>query len=90
MSKIILASSLTRYTKGINQFNTNHDTLDDALKKICSEHSELGKYVYINPAELHPFINIYIDNKSVKDLNGLHSKINSNSVIRILPGISGG
>ena len=59
-------------------------------EELCKTHRELSKFIYASPTELHPFINIFIDNKNVKDLLGLNTPLETNSVIRILPGISGG
>lgn len=89
MACVILSSSLGRYASG-SKFNHSGETLGDVLAILCKINRNLSQYIFLNPTELHPFINIFIDNRNAKDLLGLNTPLEENSVIRILPGISGG
>lgn len=90
MTHILLDSSLARYANNNRKFHYPGETLGDVISALCKTHKELSKFIFASPTELHPFINIFVDHKNVKDLLGLSTPLEKNHVIRILPGISGG
>jgi molybdopterin converting factor small subunit len=90
MADIVLAGSLTRFTNNQKKFQYDGNTLHDVLLLLCRKNLELSKFIYNESSELHPFVNIYIDNKNVRDLQGLETRLQAQNTVRILPGISGG
>lgn len=90
MVDIVLAASLARFTKNQKIFQYEGNSLDDVLLCLCKKYLELSKFIYKGTGQLHPFVNIYVDDKNARDLQGLETKVNPQSIVRILPGISGG
>ena len=90
MVDIVIAASLARFTKNQRNFQYDGNSLDDVLSCLCKKHLELSKFIYKEPTTLHPFVNIYIDDKNARDLQGLKTKVHAQNIVRILPGIAGG
>jgi adenylyltransferase/sulfurtransferase len=90
MAKILIPSSLRKYVNNEESINEQGDTITDILQQLSRKHKQISKYIFTKTNELHPFMNIFLDEKHIRDIDGLNTPISETSIIRLLPAIAGG
>ncbi|SNQ48150.1 Sulfur carrier protein CysO [Frankia canadensis] len=83
---------LRTYTGGAKLVEGTGDTLAALFLDLDSRHSGLrGRLVAGDEgAELHRFVNIYINDEDVRFLGGLDAKLGDGDEVTILPAVAGG
>ena len=89
MPKIRIPAVLSE-TGGSKKVDVDGDTVLDALRAYSDEHgSELEEDV-LSDGEVKEYINVYVNGKDVRDLNGVDTSVGDEDEIRIIPAASGG
>ncbi|CAJ60155.1 MULTISPECIES: MoaD/ThiS family protein [Frankia] len=83
---------LRSYTGGSKLVEGTGDTVAALFLDLDSRHSGLrGRLVTgEDGAELHRFVNIYVNDEDVRFLGGLDAKLNDGDEVTILPAVAGG
>jgi adenylyltransferase/sulfurtransferase len=50
----------------------------------------LKPHLYNAEGSLRPFVNLFVDQDNIKDLQGLDTPLDENTQIRLIPSIAGG
>jgi MoaD family protein len=91
MAKILFSSTIKNITNGDSEREISASTVKEALETLAEIYGEkFRKGVFGSSDKLKRFINIYVNNKDIRFLNGLETKISENDEILILPAVSGG
>lgn len=90
MSKIIIPTPLRKFTNFEASVETNANTVIDAVKDLTSQHPDLRNHLLDTSGKLRSFIRIFVGDNDILSLQKEETKIESNSVISIVPAIAGG
>ncbi|MDQ3633809.1 MAG: molybdopterin-synthase adenylyltransferase MoeB [Acidobacteriota bacterium] len=87
--KVIIPTPLRQFTDGKSEIEVEASTAGEALEKLTAEHGELRKHLYKDD-ELRSFVNVYVGEEDIRDLDGTDTKVADGSEVLIVPSIAGG
>jgi len=89
MALVRLSTPLRRFTDGKPEVTAEGATLAELLEDLDRRHPGIAEKI-LNQGEIQRFVNIYVDNEDVRLGDGLKTRLNKDSVVSILPAVSGG
>jgi molybdopterin converting factor small subunit len=89
MALVRLSTPLRRFTEGKPEVEADGTSLNELLADLDKKYPGIGEKV-LKDGEIQKFVNVYVDNEDVRLGDGLETKLASNSVVSILPAVSGG
>lgn len=90
MSTIKLPSVLRANANGERAIEVEAGTIGDAVQALVGRHPGLAEQLLTPEGELHRFVNVYLNGRDVRYLEGLATPIAERDEIRLLPAIAGG
>lgn len=67
------------------------DSIRSVLERLIAERPALaGEVLSADGAGLLPYVNVFVDGRSVRDLDGLETRVRSTSAIAVFPPVAGG
>ena len=88
--KIIIPTPLRQFAGGKSEIEVEAKTAGEALEKLTTEHADLKKHLYNDGGNLRNFVNIYVGDEDIRDLDGLETEVKSGGEVLIVPSIAGG
>jgi molybdopterin converting factor small subunit len=89
MALVRLSTPLRRFTEGKPEVEADGSTLSELLDDLNQKFPGIGDKV-LKDRDIQRFVNVYVDNEDVRLADGLNTKLEKNSVVSILPAVSGG
>jgi len=90
MPIIKIPTPLRPYTDSLKEVNVHGKTVDAALDSLLSLYPDLGKNIYNEEGQLRAFVNLFLGEDHIKDLQGLDTPLREEDILRIIPSIAGG
>jgi molybdopterin synthase sulfur carrier subunit len=90
MSTIKLPSVLRAHANGEREIDVEGGTVGDAVQALVGRHPGLAEQLLTPEGDLHRFVNVYVNGRDVRYLEGLSTPIEARDEIRLLPAIAGG
>lgn len=87
--KVIIPTPLRQFADGQSEIEVEAKTAGEALEKLTAEHGELRKHLYKDD-ELRSFVNVYVGEEDIRDLDGTDTKVADGGEVLIVPSIAGG
>ncbi len=75
---------------GVSEITAPGETVEDVLVRLGADHAGFLERVLGPGGELRAFVNIYIDDRNVRSIDGLRSKVSDGDTIHIVPAVAGG
>jgi len=89
--KVTFSRALVSVTDNQRETRTDGDTLREVLDNLTQIYGDaLKRKIYDKDGRPKRFINIYINGKDMRFIEGLETKLKKNDEILILPAVSGG
>ncbi len=73
-----------------SEIEVEAQSVGEALRTVVGLHSDLGPYIFTSDGALRRFVNVYLDERDVQDLEGLDSRTAAGNVVHIVPAVAGG
>jgi adenylyltransferase/sulfurtransferase len=89
MSTLKIPTPLRPYTNGTAEINVQGANVAEVMQSLVAQYPALKQHLYSGD-ELRPFVNIFIGQDNIKDLQGLETTVAENALLRIIPSIAGG
>ena len=90
MSTLKIPTPLRPYTNGTAEISVQGANVAEVMRSLISQHPALKQHLYTGDDSLRPFVNIFIGQDNIKDLQGLDTPVAENAQLRIIPSIAGG
>ncbi len=87
---IVIPTPLRQFAGGQSEIEVEAATAGEALEKLTTAHGDLKKHLYNDGGNLRNFVNVYVGDEDIRDLDGLETEIKSGGEILIVPSIAGG
>jgi len=87
---VVIPTPLRQFAGGNSEIEIEAGTAGEALEKLTTEHAELKKHLYNDGGNLRNFVNVYVGDEDIRDLDGLETPVKSGGEILIVPSIAGG
>jgi adenylyltransferase/sulfurtransferase len=89
MTTLKIPTPLRQYTNGQAQVEVNGSNVEGAMRNLVEQYPALEQHLY-NNGEMRAFVNIFLGQDNVKDLQGAETPLEEGSTLRIIPSIAGG
>lgn len=90
MATIIIPAALRKYTNQHDRLMIHASNVHDVITKLTSCYPEIKPHLVNVDGKVPPFINIFVDNHDVRNLQQNETLVRNDSVISIVPAIAGG
>ncbi|CAN5834984.1 molybdopterin-synthase adenylyltransferase MoeB [soil metagenome] len=87
---IVIPTPLRQFAGGKSEIEVEAKTAGEALEKLTEAHADLKKHLYNNGGNLRNFVNVYVGDEDIRDLENLETEVKDGGEILIVPSIAGG
>ncbi|MAE64538.1 MAG: molybdopterin synthase sulfur carrier subunit [Phycisphaeraceae bacterium] len=88
--KVKIPTALRQYAGGQDTIDLDGDDVGQVLAKLGEGFPELAGHLFDDQGELRNFVNVYLNDQSIRDLEGSASRLSSGDELTIVPAIAGG
>jgi molybdopterin converting factor small subunit len=90
MPVLRIPTPLRAYTNGQSDVNVNGSNISDALTDLTTQYPALKPHLFNEGGDLRPFVNLFVGENNIKDLQGVNTPIQDGQKIMLIPSIAGG
>ena len=90
MPALRIPTPLRAYTNGQSEVTVNGSNISDALTDLTTQYPALKPHLFNEGGELRPFVNLFVGENNIKDLQGVNTPITDGEKIMLIPSIAGG
>ena len=90
MPTLKIPTPLRPYANGEGVVTLPGETVSEILSAVVERHPELKKHLFNDEEKLRPFVNLFLGEDNVNQLEGLATPLEDGDTILIIPSIAGG
>jgi adenylyltransferase/sulfurtransferase len=90
MPVLRIPTPLRPYTSGKSEVNVNGSNISEALDDLTSQFPSIKPHIFNEGDELRPFVNLFIGENNIKDLDGVNTPVKEGDRLVLIPSIAGG
>ena len=90
MTTLRIPTPLRTYTAGKSEVNVNGAKISEALTDLTAQYPAIKPHLFNDGGELRPFVNLFVGESNIKDLQGVDTPIKDGDRIMLIPSIAGG
>ena len=90
MATIIIPTPLRKFTSNTARLNVSAGTVEEALLDLSANYPDLKKHLLDEAGQIRAFLNIFIGEEDIRDLQEGKTALHDDSVVSIVPAIAGG
>ena len=85
-----IPAPLRGFTGGAAEISVAGNSVGDIPRSLSDAHPELKRQILNDKNEVRNFVNVFVDDKNIRSLDGLESPVAEGAVIHIVPAVAGG
>ena len=89
MPTLKIPTPLRPYTDGQSEVKVGGTNVEAAMRNLVDKYPALEQHLFAD-GEMRAFVNLFIEENNIKDLQGVETPLKEDSTIRIIPSIAGG
>ena len=90
MTTLKIPTPLRNYTDGQAEIAVNGSDVATAMRDLVEQYPALKQHLYNGDGEMRAFVNLFLGQDNIKDLQGLETTLNDGDTLRLIPSIAGG
>lgn len=90
MATVIIPTPLRKFTNNTAKLETRADTISKTVDELTFNFPDLKKHLLDDSGRIRSFVNIFVGNDDIRNLQQEHTTVKADSVISIVPAIAGG
>lgn len=90
MPVLRIPTPLRVYTDGQSEVTVNGSNISEALTDLTTQYPAIKPHLFNEGGELRPFVNIFVGENNIKDLQGVSTAIGDGEKLMLIPSIAGG
>jgi len=90
MATVIIPTPLRKFTNNTSKLVVQANTVSDIVQKITADFPELKKHLLDANGKVPSFINIFVDDDDIRNLQQEQTAVKENTIVSIVPAIAGG
>ena len=90
MPSLRIPTPLRSYTEGLSEVAVQGQTVSAALEDLKARYPALTPHLFSGEGRLRPFVNLFLDEENVQDLQGSATPLEEGDRLLIIPSIAGG
>jgi molybdopterin converting factor small subunit len=87
---ILVPAALRAYTDRQAEIEAAGGTAGEAIADLAAKYPDIRKHLYKDDNNLRDFINVFIGDTNIKELNGLATPVKEGDTVMLVPAIAGG
>ena len=88
--KVVIPTPLRQYTDKSPSVTVEGRTVEEVLRNLMQQYSDLRKHLYADDGKLRSFVNIYRNDEDIRYLDREKTAVKDSDVVSIVPSIAGG
>ena len=85
-----IPTPLRPYAEGQSTLTLPGDIVEDVLEQAVDSYPTLKKHLFNDEGTLRPFVNLFLGDENVNQLEGLKTPLSDGDILLIIPSIAGG
>jgi molybdopterin synthase sulfur carrier subunit len=85
-----IPTPLRTYTGGKSDVAVRGHTVSEVMSDLVDQYPALHPHLYNNEGVLRPFVNLFLGEENVNDLQGLETPLKDEDRLMLIPSIAGG
>jgi molybdopterin converting factor small subunit len=90
MATLIIPTPLRKFTNNTARLQTRAENIQGAVQDLALNFPDLKKHLFDENGQIRSFINIFVGNDDIRNLQQEKTAIREDSVVSIIPAIAGG
>ena len=90
MPVLRIPTPLRAYTNGKSDITVNGSNISEALADLTTQYPTIKPHLFNEGGDLRPFVNLFVGENNIKDLQGMNTPIKDGEKIMLIPSIAGG
>jgi len=90
MPTLKIPTPLRTYTGGKSEVTVSGEKISDALNDLTVQFPAIKPHLFNEGGELRPFVNLFVGEHNIKDLQGVDTPIKDGDRVMLIPSIAGG
>ena len=90
MATVFIPTPLRRFTNNTSKLQVPSGNINDVIKDLSHNFPELKKHLLDEGGKIRSFINIFVDDDDIRNLQQENTIVKDETVISIVPAIAGG
>lgn len=90
MATFIIPTPLRKFTNSAAKIEVSATNVWAAIQQLTTSFPDLAKHLINTNGQVAPFINIFVGNDDIRNLNQEKTEVHENTVISIVPAVAGG
>ena len=90
MPTLRIPTPLRTYTGGQSEVAVLGNNVSEAMQDLVAQYPSLKPHLYNDQSELRPFVNLFLGEENIKDLQGLSTPLAEADRLLLIPSIAGG
>lgn len=90
MPSIRIPTPLRVYAGGQSEISVRGQNVGQALSDLVDQNPSLRPHLFNESGELRAFVNLFLNQDNVKDLQGLNTALADHDRLMLIPSIAGG
>ena len=90
MTTLRIPTPLRVYTGGKSEVTVGGANVGDALSDLTTQYPAIKPHLFNEGGELRPFVNLFVSESNIKDLQGVETPIKDSDKFMLIPSIAGG
>jgi len=90
MATIIIPTPLRKFTGNQSKLEISAGTIEEAVRDLSSNFPDIKKHLLDEKGQIRSFLNIFVGEDDIRDLENEKTALQSNTVVSIVPAIAGG
>ncbi len=90
MATLKIPTPLRSYTNGQAEISVRGANVAEAMNDLVGQFPTLKPHLYNGDGNLRPFVNLFVGENNIKDLQGVNTPIKDGDRLVLIPSIAGG
>ncbi len=87
---VLIPTPLRPYVGGRDAVQVEAASIGELLDRLSGEHSALRKHLFADDGRLRSFVNVYLNDRDIRQLSAQETPVRSGDTVSIIPSIAGG
>jgi molybdopterin synthase sulfur carrier subunit len=90
MATIIIPTPLRKFTNNSSRLTVSSTNVAEVVNELTFNFPDLKRHLLDDQGRIRSFVNIFVDEEDIRDLQEENTPVAQNTVISIVPAIAGG
>ena len=90
MPVLKIPTPLRSYTNGQVEVTLSGGNVSEVMHQLVEKYPTLKPHLYNGDGQLRPFVNLFVGENNINDLQGLDTPLENNTRVILIPSIAGG